>query len=165
MRGGWRAAAVPALWSAGCGGHATAPPARTAAASATSAPAATATRLRDWPMFGLTPGRPSATNRATGITAADLADLHRRRVRVPGTVDSTPIILGATAVATTTYGKTVAVDLRTGRIRWTFTPDGYEGYAGTPQIPTASRAPAPPRRFIYAASPDGAIHKLALVDG
>src|SRR3954462_11924860 len=138
MRGGWRAAAVPALWSAGCGGHATAPPARaaagratsapparTAAASATSAPAATATRLRDWPMFGLTPGRPSATNRATGITAADGRQVHRRRGRLQGPVASTPIVLHGVAYATTTYGRTVAVSLATGRIRWTFTPRGY----------------------------------------
>src|SRR4051812_44630826 len=72
-----------------------------APAGAKAQPAAAAKRLRDWPMFGLTAGRPSATNASTGIAAGDLARLRRRQVQVPGTVDSTPIVLGATAFATT----------------------------------------------------------------
>src|SRR5438067_10194046 len=117
-------------------------------ARATAGPAHAARRLTDWPMFGLTPSRPSATNAATGITAASVARLQRRQVRVPGTIDSTPIILGDTAFATTTYGKTVAVDLRSGAIRWTFVPTSFGRVAGTAQITNASPAADPSRRFV-----------------
>jgi outer membrane protein assembly factor BamB len=134
-------------------------------ARAAAAPAAKPKRLTDWPLFGLTPSRPSATNASTGITAATLGGLHRRQIQVPGTVDSTPIVLGDTAFATTTYGKTVAVDLRSGKLRWTFTPRGFAGYAGTAQITNAGPAADPTKDFIFAASPDGAIHKLAVADG
>jgi hypothetical protein len=116
-------------------------------------------------MFGLTRSRPSATNAATGITAATVARLQRRQVRVPRTIDSTPIILGDTGFATTTYGKTVAVDLRSGAIRWTFTPASFGRVAGTAQITNASPAADPSRRFVFTASPDGAIHKLSVADG
>jgi outer membrane protein assembly factor BamB len=159
-------AVLPACGARGDSPGASVP--ETVAAPATgpgAAAAAPARRLTDWPMFGLTPGRPSATNAATGIAAGDLGRLQRRQVRVPGTVDSTPIILGDTAVATTTYGRTVAVDLRTGGLRWTFTPSSYERYAGSAQITNASPAADPSRRFVFTASPDGAIHKLALADG
>jgi hypothetical protein len=84
---------------------------------------------------------------------------------VPGTIDSTPIVLGDTAFATTTYGKTVAVDLRSGKLRWTFTPRGFAGYAGSAQITNAGPAADPSKDFIYSASPDGTIHKLAVADG
>jgi hypothetical protein len=134
-------------------------------APAAPAPARAARALTDWPMFGLSPSRPSATNVATGITAAKAGRLQRRQVRMPGTVDSTPIILGDTAFATTTYGKTVAVDLRSGAIRWTFTPASFDRVAGTAQITNASPAADPSRRFVFTASPDGAIHKLSVADG
>lgn len=116
-------------------------------------------------MFGLTPSRPSATNASPGITAANAGRLQRVQVRTPGTVDSTPIILGNTAIATTTYGKTVAVDLDRGTIRWTFTPSVFGKVAGSAQITNASPAADPSRRFVYTASPDGAIHKLSVADG
>ncbi len=161
---------LAALALAGCGSHARpAPPVATATATASADPTETAARapatLTDWPLFGLTPERPSATNAATGITAATLRHLRRRQVTMPGTVDSTPIILGDTAVATTTYGKAVAVDLRTAKRRWTFTPAGFDAYAGTTQITNASPAADASHRFVFTASPDGAIHKLALADG
>src|SRR4051794_38228877 len=92
--------------------------------------AAAPKRLTAWPMFGLTATRPSATDASPGITAANARRLRRTKVKVPGTVDSTPIILGHTAFATTTYGKTVAVDLASGRVTWTFTPHEYEQVAG-----------------------------------
>jgi hypothetical protein len=168
------AAVVAALALLACGsqdgGAATDDPTpATVAPSATATTPATTTattkRLTDWPLFGLTPSRTSATNAATGITAGTLSRLRHRRVAVPGTVDSTPIILGDTAFATTTYGKTVAVDLRTGALRWTFTPKAYGSVAGTAQITNASPAADPTRRFVFAASPDGAIHKLSVTDG
>jgi hypothetical protein len=159
-------AALLAVAGCGEGAHA---PARAQAASLphASAPAHAANRARltDWPLFGLTPSRTSATDRPTGITRADAAHLHRRQVQVPGTVDSTPIVLRGVAYATTTYGRTVAVSLATGRIRWTFTPPGYDRWAGTAQITNASPAADPSGTAIFTASPDGRIHKLAVADG
>lgn len=160
------ALATVALGACGSGGGGADPPVpETVAESAPSHPARAAARLADWPLFGLTASRPSATNASPGITAANVSRLRRTQVRTPGTVDSTPIILGDTAFATTTYGKTIAVDLRRGAIRWTFTPPAFAGVAGTAQITNASPAADPSRRFVFAASPDGAIHKLSVADG
>jgi hypothetical protein len=145
---------------------ATAPPARPAAASA-------ATNF-DWPTFGLNPERTSATSRATGITAANAHRLRRRVVALPGTVDSTPIYLRGVAVRgrrhdvfvmTTTYGRTLAVDAARGRILWTFTPRGYGSWAGTYRITNASPTADSDRRHVFAASPDGRIHRLSLANG
>ena len=95
-------------------------------------------------------------------------------MRLPGTADSSPIYVhgalvgGATrnvAVVTTTYGRTVAIDADSGRILWTFTPPGYGRVAGSSQITTTSPLVDPSRAFVYAASPDGLVHKLALAGG
>jgi outer membrane protein assembly factor BamB len=147
----------------------------TAGASAIPTPARTAaTPLSDWPEFGLNPQRSDTSERATQITGANVAHLRRLGVALPGTVDSSPIYLhsalvdGAiheTTVVTTTYGKTLAIDASSGRILWTFTPAGYAGWAGTAQITTASPLTDPNGRFVYAASPNGLIHKLSLADG
>jgi outer membrane protein assembly factor BamB len=159
---------------AGCGGDATSPDRSTAqptdTAPATSAPASPArgtatSQLRDWPLFGLVNSRENATDTPTGITAANVRSLKRHRVQLPGTVDSSPIVLGSTAFATTTYGRTVAVDLATGKLRWTFTPAGYDSWAGSAQITNASPAADPSRRFVYAVSPNGLVHKLRVSDG
>ncbi len=97
-----------------------------------------------------------------------------RRVSLPGTVDSSPIYLHGVTVGgslhdaifvTTTYGRTLALDAASGRILWTFTPPGYGRWAGSSQITTASPIADPGRRAIYAASPDGVIHKLAVSNG
>jgi outer membrane protein assembly factor BamB len=131
-------------------------------------------RLLDWPEFGLDPQRSDASGLSTGITAANVSHLHRVSVSLPGTIDSSPIYLhgvsvaGAvrdTTVVTTTYGKTLALDASSGRILWTFTPRGYSRWAGSYRITTTSPVADPNRRFIYAASPDGRIHKLSLAAG
>ncbi|HET6507701.1 MAG TPA: hypothetical protein VFG42_13000 [Baekduia sp.] len=114
-----------AALGAGCGHHRATPTATTPTGTANAnAPGP------DWPMFGLTPTRPNATDRATGVTAADLPRLRKAVVRLPGTVDSSPIVLrnvrvaGATrdvAFGTTIYGITVAVDLDRAKLLWTYT--------------------------------------------
>jgi outer membrane protein assembly factor BamB len=153
------------------------------AADAPSAPATSqpATTVRppandavgDWPMFGYDAARTNADPRPTGVTAASVAGLRRRVVTVPGTVDSSPIFLHGVRIdgrrrqaffMTTTYGRTLALS-PAGRILWTFTPPRYESYAGSAQITTATPAADPGRRFLYAASPDGLIHKLAIGNG
>jgi len=146
-------------------------------ASVSAIPAAgvgTASRLLDWPEFGLDPQRSDTSELATGVTAANVAHLRRISVSLPGTVDSSPIYLHQVTVAgavrnvivvTTTYGRTLAIDADSGRIAWTFTPAGYGGWAGSSQITTASPLADPDRQFVYSASPDGLIHKLALANG
>jgi hypothetical protein len=152
--------------AAGCGGgHAT--PARSTSTDPQPAAAGrnATTELRDWPLFGLRSSRENATDANTGIAAGDLRALKRRQVRLPGTVDSSPIVLGSTAFATTTYGRTVAIDLARGRLRWTFTPSSYDSLAGSAQFTNASPAADPSRRYVFSASPDGLIHKLRVSDG
>ena len=51
------------------------------------------------------------------------------------------------------------------RILWTFTPPGYSSWAGSAQITNASPIADPDRPCVYAASPNGLIHKLSLADG
>lgn len=159
------ATCLVALAVAGCGGGHAAEPA--APAAKTNAPGP------DWPMFGLSPTRPDATDRPTGVTAADLPHLRKAVVRLPGTVDSSPIVLrhvrvaGATrdvAFATTTYGLTLAVDLDRAKVLWTFTPPGFASFARL-QVTNASPAADRTKRFIYAASPDGKVHRLSVADG
>jgi PQQ-like domain len=142
-------------------------------ASASSA-AAAVSPLLEWPEFGLNPQRSDVTEAPTGITAANVRHLRRIRITLPGTVDSSPIYLhGVTVegaahdviVVTTTYGKTLAIDADGGRILWTFTPAGYSSFAGSAQIATATPIADPDRRFVYAASPNGLIHKLSLATG
>lgn len=147
----------------------------TSGASGSAAGAPTdGSALTDWPMFGLNPQRLNATNRPTGITAANVGSLRSRRVSLPGTVDSSPIYLhgarvrGGTHdvfVVTTTYGRTLAIDAGSGSILWTFTPKSYGGLVGSDQVTTASPVADPGRAFVYAASPDGLIHRLALASG
>jgi len=169
------AAASCALVTA-CGASAPAEiPAPTATAGAVPAPASTTTsRLRDWPEFGLDPQRSNSSEQSTGITAANVAHLRRLTVALAGTVDSSPIYLHGVLVSgavrnaifvTTTYGRAIAIDADSGRVLWTFTPPGYNGWVGSSQITTASPLADPDRRFLYSASPDGLIHKLALADG
>jgi hypothetical protein len=147
----------------------------TVGASAIPSPALTSTaRLLDWPEFGLNPQRMDASPLSTGITTANVAHLHRVTVNLPGTVDSSPVYLheatvaGAThsvVIVTTTYGKTLALDATSGRALWTFTPPGYSRWAGSAQITTTSPLVDAGGRFVYAASPNGLIHKLSLADG
>lgn len=157
------------------GSSAPAAPTATAPASAIPGPAhSDGATLLDWPEFGLDPQRSDSSDASTGIDAANLAHLRRVTVSLPGTVDSSPIYLhdanvrGATrpvAILTTTYGKTLALDPGSGRILWTYTPPGYDTWAGRAQITNSSPVADPDGRFVYAASPDGLIHKLALGGG
>jgi hypothetical protein len=169
------ALAVCALISA-CGSSAPADvstPTADASAIPGAAPTSSA-RLLDWPEFGLDPQRSDVSPLSTGITAANVAHMRRVTVNLPGTVDSSPIYLHGASVAgavrgvvvvTTTYGKTLALDAGSGRVRWTFTPSGYSRWAGSSQITTTSPLADPGGRFVFAASPNGLIHKLALADG
>jgi hypothetical protein len=131
-------------------------------------------RLLDWPEFGLDPQRTDATARPTGITAANVGHLRRIRISLPGTVDSSPIYVhGVSAggavrnlvVVDTTYGKTIAIDASGGAKVWTFTPPGFQSWAGSDQITVSTPLADPDHRWVYTASPDGRIHKLSLSSG
>ena len=149
----------------------------TPTASATAIPNATSSssaRLLDWPEFGLNPQRSDSSELSTGITSANVTHLRRTTVHLDGTVDSSPIYVhGAvvdgsahnTIVVTTTYGRTIALDADSGKTLWTFTPPGYSRWTGSTQITTASPLADPSHLFVYAASPNGLIHKLSLADG
>ena len=174
-------AAAAGLALAACGSSAPAdvstPTTGTAAipsVKSTAKLAADSERLLDWPEFGLNPQRSNVSEAATGITAANLPHLRHLSVSLPGTVDSSPIYLhsvsvdGAThnvIVVTTTYGRTIAIDADSGTILWTFTPPGISSLEGSAQITTASPIADPGRAYVYAASPNGLIHKLSLANG
>src|SRR5207249_1912224 len=68
-------------------------------------------------------------------------------------------------LATTSYGKSVAVDAASGTVLWTFTPAGYASWAGSARITNSSPVADPGRRFVYAAAPDGKVHKLRIANG
>ena len=121
-------------------------------------------RTATWPLFGVTPDRANVFSRSTGITASNVTTLAHVSIDVPGTVDSSPIFVGGRFVVTTSYGKTVALDRR-GHILWTYTPPGVGDWEGSAQITNASPAADPDGRHVYAASPDGVVHKLSLADG
>jgi outer membrane protein assembly factor BamB len=95
-------------------------------------------------------------------------------VSIDGTVDSSPIYVSNVRVGgarhdllvvTTTYGKTLGLDATSGKQLWRFTPSSYSKLAGSSQITTATPVLDPSRSFVYAASPDGRIHKLRVANG
>lgn len=171
------ASAVGCALLGSCGGPSKAQPSEGAASQIPTpdlASQASGRTLTSWPEFGLDPQRSNSTERPTGITATNVGSLRHRQVRVPGTVDSSPIYLHGASVAgaarnvvvlTTTYGRTIAIDADSGSILWTFTPPGYGRWAGSAQITTASPIADPGGQFVYAASPNGLIHKLSLGNG
>jgi len=147
--------------------------------AATPSPAAAprsppSAREHDWPGFGWDAARSSAPGVPAGIDARNVSSLVRQQVELEGIVDASVIYLhdvrvkGAAHDAlfmTTTYGKTIAVDAADGSILWTYTPPGFDDWEGTAQITNSTPVADPGREFIYAASPDGRIQKLAVSDG
>jgi PQQ-like domain len=128
----------------------------------------------DWLRFGFDAQRSGVGPAAVGLGAHNVGALRPRKVKLPGTVDSSGIALHGivvrgrrhdVVVMTTTYGRTLAVDPGSGRILWEFTPHNIGAYEGSAQITTATPVADPDRRFVYAASPDGRIHKLLMASG
>jgi PQQ-like domain len=166
---------------AACGGHAAiASDAAPRALSTTdAAPAVAPAHLSpipsgDWTTFDYTPARTGVGPARTGITAQNARHLTARAVHIDGVADSSPIELHAIrigrhthdiVVVTTTYGHTIAFDARTGAALWEFVPRGIGSLVGSSQITTASPVADPSRSYVYAASPDGFVHKLKLING
>jgi outer membrane protein assembly factor BamB len=150
-----------------CGGHAI-------GASGPGAAAAGAVPGGDWTTFDYNSQRSGVGPAQIGISAGNVGRLATRIVQIDGTVDSSAIELHGVRVrgrvrdlifVTTTYGKTIAIDSGTGARLWEYTPGSYGSVAGSSQITTATPVVDPDRRFIYASSPDGLIHKLAVGTG
>ena len=149
------------------------------ASSTLSAPPVTgpvpgAVAAGDWLEFDYNAQRSGVGPFDTGITARNVTSLRLRRVDIDGTADSSAIELHAIAVGgvqrdvivvTTSYGKTIALDAGTGARLWEYVPSDVKAYEGTAQVTTATPIADPDRRYVYAASPDGVIHKLALATG
>jgi outer membrane protein assembly factor BamB len=138
------------------------------------APRTSHARLLDWTEFGLDPQRSDSSGLSTGIDAANVGDLRRTTIRLPGTVDSSPVYVHGARVAgsvrdvivvETTYGRTLAIDASTGRTLWAFTPHGYASWAGTAQITVSTPLIDPDRESVYTTSPNGLLHKLSLATG
>jgi outer membrane protein assembly factor BamB len=128
----------------------------------------------DWTRFGYDAARHNAGPVKTGITSANVGKLRRQRVTLDGTVDASPIYLRGVKIhgashdaffVTTSYGRTIAVDAASGSILWRFTPSSYSSLAGTYRITNSTPVADPNRKFIYAASPDGRVHKLSVASG
>jgi hypothetical protein len=165
---------------AACGGkRATSSGAQsTAAGGSAPAPAGSTASVRapaaDWPEFGDNAQATGVGPSRTGITPATVGRLRLRTMHIDGVADSAAIELHGVlvhgsrhdlVVVTTSYGKTVAIDARTGRRLWEFDPPGVNSTPGNPQVTNASPAADPNRRFVYSASPNGIIHKLSVATG
>jgi outer membrane protein assembly factor BamB len=142
-----------------------------AVAAVTTASSATGGSTNaDWGRFGIDASR-SDVSPDTTISAANISKLHRLRVAVDGTIDSSPIyvakgVRGKDAfIFTTTYGKTEAVDASTGKLLWRFTPPAYARLAGSSQITTSTPALSTDRSAVYASASDGRVRKLRITDG
>lgn len=142
---------------AACGGGSNAP----AATSSARAHRASS----DWPEFGYDAQRSNVSAAATGITPTNVGTLHRLRISLPGTVDSSPVYAQGKLVVTTGYGRTLAIDPASRRVVWEFDPPGLSGWEGSSQVTQATPAVDPDGRHVYAASPDGRIHCLDLASG
>src|SRR5215472_13653277 len=128
----------------------------------------------DWTRFNWDAARSGSATSSTGIDASNVVSMERQQVHIDGTVDASAIYLQGITVngaghdvffVTTTYGKTLAIDANNGSTLWTFTPAGYTSWAGSYQITNATPVADANRQFVYAASPDGRIQRLAVSDG
>jgi outer membrane protein assembly factor BamB len=164
------AVALAACNSGSGSGASAAPPA--AAAGAPASGQAARSGPRDWTRFGYDAARTSRSPR--GLSVAQVRRLRERRVRIDGTVDSSPIYVSRVPVRgrrhdllvmTTSYGRTLGLDAATGAVLWRFTPRSYAAVKGSSQITNATPVLDPGRRYLYAASPDGQIHKLRVSSG
>jgi PQQ-like domain len=145
-----------------------------AAAIAAAVPAAAPAAVHDWTRFGFDSARSNSSKAVTNIKGGDLEKLVRQDVAVPGKVDSSPLYLHDVAVAgkkrdvlfaTTSYGRTFALDARTGDRLWTFSVASAVALEGSDQITQSSPVVDRKAGFVYATTPDGFIRKLHLKNG
>jgi len=107
----------------------------------------------DWPLFGHDPSR-SGDAGDQGLTTATVAKLRERwHVKLPDVADSAPIVVGSRLFQTAKNGTTIALDVRDGRIVWTFTTQGPGITTSVPAYDSAGKA-------LYVPGVDGFIHRL-----
>jgi len=144
------------------------------AAPAPSAQAPAVASALDWPTFGGNVARTSASTAPTPINASNVASLVRRQITVDGIIDASVIYLHGALVkgaphdvifATTRFGETLAVDVKDGTTLWQFEPPGFDASATPREITNTTPTADPGRQFIYTASSDGKVVKLAVADG
>jgi outer membrane protein assembly factor BamB len=174
------------LTVAACGGRAGGAPTVGASAADPSAAGAGGTETAfargaagpvpsgDWTRFNYDPQRSGVGPADTGITARNVGSLSARVVNLDGTADSAPIELHSVrargrardiVIVTTTYGRTVALDARTGGQLWEYVPPSIGNYQGSAQFTTATPIADPDRKHVYVATPDGRIRKLVIATG
>jgi hypothetical protein len=128
----------------------------------------------DWPQFDDDAQRSGVAPGATGITRATVHELRRTVVHIDGTVDASVIQLHDIRVAgrdrdvlmmTTTYGRTIALDARTGARLWEYTPPVTSSLLGSAQVTNATPTADPDRQAIYVTDPHGIVRKLAVATG
>jgi hypothetical protein len=128
----------------------------------------------DWPTFDYNAHRSGVGPNRTGITRANLGKLKTRVVPINGVADSSPIQAHGLKIhgrrhdvdfVTTTYGRTIAFEPGTGARLWEYAPRAVGDLQGSHQITTATPVLDPNRRYVYAATPTGFIHKLAIATG
>ena len=131
-------------------------------------------RAGDWLRFGYDAQRSSAPAGASGITPSNVGSLTRLQVPLEGAADSAAAyVQGAlveggrhdTFFVTTNYGRTYAIDADSGAVLWRFVPPGIAAWDHTALITESSPLVDADREHLYAAAPDGKIHKLAVADG
>jgi outer membrane protein assembly factor BamB len=158
-----------------CGGHVAGASMRAPSATTMSTPATAASvPSGDWMEFDYDAQRSGVGPADTGIDAGNLGSLQTRVLGISGVADSSAVELHGVSLdgrvrdvifITTTYGKTLAIDPATGTILWQFTPRDIGSYDGSAQITTATPIIDPSGTYLYAASPDGRIHKLDIANG
>jgi hypothetical protein len=160
--------AVAVAAAGGCGSAASMSATVPAGAAATHVPDG------DWTRFDYNAQRSGVGPADTGITSRNVRGLGRRQIHIDGTVDASAIQLHDirvrgrardVAIVTTTYGRTIAFDPGTGAKLWEFVPGDIGRYEGSYRITDATPVADPDRRWVYAASPDGRIHKLSVSTG
>ncbi len=128
----------------------------------------------NWTRFDFNAQRSGVGPAQTGITRATLSQLRRRVIQLDGTVDASAIQLHGVKVdghqrdvivVNTTYGRAIAIDPRSGRRLWEFTPRDISSYQGGQQITQATPVADPDGRYVYSLSPDGYAHKLSVTSG
>jgi outer membrane protein assembly factor BamB len=128
----------------------------------------------DWSTFDYDAQRAGVGPSSTGITARNLGALRTRVVGLSGVADSPAVELHGVVAGghkrdliftTTTYGRTLAIDPATGHTLWQYAPGDIGSYRGSAQITTATPVIDPDRLYVYAASPDGFVHKLSVSTG
>src|SRR6185369_3871804 len=148
--------------------------------------AAAAANNADWPTFGGDNTRTNANMAPTRITADNIKSMVRKQVTISAPIDAGLIYLSGVQVhgarhdvffGTTNMGRTVAIDANEAKVLWEYAAPGFDevkAAAGAPagarglivkQITNSTPVADTNRRFIYAASADGKVTKIAIADG